>query len=68
MKKLDQPKFNFDLEDLVFEISKNDHYICLKCHGYLKKQKIPVQAICNKLNMSPVPKILLNLLIELREY
>ena len=61
VKRFDQAKYNFDLEGLVFEISENDHCICLTCHGYLRKQKIPVQPVCNKLNIFPVPEMLLNL-------
>ena len=61
VKKADQAKYNFDLEGLICEISRNDHCICLTCHGYLKKQKISVQAVCNKLNIFAVPEILLNL-------
>ena len=61
VKKFDQTKYNFDLKQLVFRISKNYHCICLTCHGCLWKQKIPVQAVCKKQNIFPVLEILLNL-------
>ena len=33
-------------------------YICLTCHGHFKKQKIPPQAVWNKLGVYDVPNIL----------
>ena len=36
-------------------------YICLTCHGHLKRQNEPPQAACNKLNIASPTEILSNL-------
>ena len=36
-------------------------YICLTCHGYLRRQNEPPQALWNKLDITSPPEILSNL-------
>ena len=48
MRKFDRNNYSdFDFEK-VSEISNKNIYICLTCHGHFEKQKIPPQAVWNK--------------------
>ena len=49
-------KYNFDLTAIIHKVTKKDTtYICNTCHSYLKKSHIPVQAVCNKLQIFEAP-------------
>ena len=62
-KKFDQSKYKcqFDIIDLKFNNTGDIMYICLTCHGHLKRQNEPLQAVWNKLDIASPPEILLNL-------
>ena len=61
-KKFDQSKYKclFAITDLKVNTGEN-MYICLTCHGHLKKQSEPPQAVWNKLDIVTPLEILSNL-------
>ena len=61
--KFDQSKYKcqFDIIDLKFNNTGDNMYICLTCHGHLKRQNKPPQAVRNKLDIASPPEILSNL-------
>ena len=58
-KKFDQSKYKcpFDTIDLKFNTGDNMYYICLTCHGHLKKQSKPPEAVWNMLDIVSPPEI-----------
>ena len=61
--KFDQSKYKcqFDIIDLKFNNTGDNMYICLTCHGHLKRQNKPPPAVRNKLDIASPPEILSNL-------
>ena len=61
--KFDQSKYKcqFDIIDLKFNNTGDKMYICLTCHGHLKRQNELPQAVWNKLDVASPPEILSNL-------
>ena len=62
-EKFDQSKYKcqFDIIDLKFKNTGDKMYICLTCHGHLKRQNEPPQAVWNKLDITSSAEILSNL-------
>ena len=58
-----QDKYFMDMDKVLCNFMQQEH-IYRSCDRYLKKKKIPPQAVCNKLNIPSVPceiKILIRL-------
>ena len=49
-----QDKYDMDMDKVLSNVMQQEH-ICRTCDRHLKKQKIPSQAVCNKLNIPSVP-------------
>ena len=56
----DPDKYLFEFGE-ISDIGNSDTFICLTCDRYLKKQKIPPQAVWNKVEVFMVPEVLSNL-------
>ena len=59
VKPFDQKKYVFEFENINYR--EKDLYICLTCNGHLKKQKVPPQAVWNKLEVFRIPEVLSDL-------
>ena len=55
-----QEKYDMDMDKIRCNFMQQEH-ICRTCDRYLKKKKIPPQAVCNKSNIQIVPCELKNL-------
>ena len=60
VKWFDPDKYLFQFGE-ISDIGNRDMCICLTCDRYLKKQKIPPQAVWNKPEVFMVPEVLSNL-------
>ena len=62
MKRIDQSKCKCPFSIIDLNVTNGDNmFICLTCHGHLKKHSEPPQAAWNKLDIAPPPEILSNL-------
>ena len=59
VKPFDQKKYVFEFENINYR--EKNLYICLTCNGHLKKQKVPPQAVWNKLEVLRIPEVLSDL-------
>ena len=59
VKPFDPKKYVFEFENINYR--EKDLYFCLTCNGHLKKQKVPPQAVWNRLEVFRIPDVLSDL-------